>query len=299
MPAKIESPFMEGIPSKIYWALYVKPVNGYELAKIVYGKKKNPSTAKIYQNLRKLENQGFIIKNEKNVYSVNIEPLITYLEGILKIHHKKLDDSIKFYLRCTLESELFKKVFSHWCNPSILSKIPYNQVHFGDNLTGLLSLYASVVQTRIHEGKIEPDSLTDLYREIIQDYEDEFLEKISKPFTKKKVFERLVKCFDFFSNDPKFIKSYEIWDKEILDGLQEGFQSYQDLQESIQKKFNGHYSSSEETDFESYLWILLCTWIPKQVLDTMVSLNPQGSTVVSMFDTVSKINQAVEESDQK
>jgi len=85
MPKRITNPLRAGLPSKIYYLAYSRPITGYEMAKTIYGIKPLaiPPTAKIYEWIKKLKNQRILTETEHGLFS-NVEPLLNEIELTLK-----------------------------------------------------------------------------------------------------------------------------------------------------------------------------------------------------------------------
>ncbi len=112
MPKRITNPIREGLPSKIYLLAYGKPITGYEIARRIQGIKTpgsgeraiTPQTGKIYGWLKKLMDDGYVIKKE-NGYLSKAEPLLKEIEEAL---NGDIDDSEKDVLLKLLNSEIFR-----------------------------------------------------------------------------------------------------------------------------------------------------------------------------------------------
>lgn len=289
MPARLDSPFTFGLPAKIYWCLYLKPSNGYRLAKLVYGKDKTPGTGKIYQNLAKLEKNGFVFKDKEGIYKVSLEKLLINLGDQIKSHQKNFTESDKFFLNQILDSYTFKKIFEQWAPPSQLSKLPHDKINFFESLTSLLAFYA-LSALRYIKLSGETNILGDVYHDLVKNCPDELIEKIEKPFTKKSTLKGLVIIMDYFSNDVGFNRSKKIWPKDTIDELKEAVDALNEWQTKIDQKFNVKPTKTKQFNQIQLLWLLLCCWIPKQTLEKIASLSYASNVIMSMYDIVKKIS---------
>lgn len=289
MPARLDSPFTYGLPAKIYWCLYLEPSNGYKLAKMVYGKSKNPPTAKIYQNLVSLKQRKFVFKDKTGIYRVSLEKLLSKLGDMIESNGKKFTESDEFFLNQILGSYTFKKIFEFWAPPSQLSKLPHDKINFVENLTTVLAFYALAALKYIKSSG-DSNILGDIHRDLVKNFPDELIEKIEKPFTKKSTFKGLVTIMDYFSNDVGFNRSKKIWPKDTIDELKEAVDALNEWQTKIDQKFNVKPTKTKQFNQIHLLWLLLCCWIPKQTLEKIASLSYASNVIMSMYDIVKKIS---------
>lgn len=71
------------MPSKIYALCYLEKHSGYSLAKIVYDVKEGiPRTGKIYSAITQMIKQGYISRNDENIYVAEIKPLAREIQKI-------------------------------------------------------------------------------------------------------------------------------------------------------------------------------------------------------------------------
>lgn len=112
---KIETPFDGGIPARIYFAAYLKPRNGYQLAREVFGTKeesKQPKTpSKIYKYIKDHPNY-FHRKYKDNsdreyVIHASLDPLLDQMPPkIFEIAGDKADEEPRDFIREYLAEEV-------------------------------------------------------------------------------------------------------------------------------------------------------------------------------------------------
>jgi len=158
MSTVIENPLSRGLPAKIFWSLYCKPQTGYEVAKMVYGVKKNPRTSKIYPNLKLLERSGFVKKDQNKKYHIAIEPLIFHIENTFKKQNITLNTSERECILTLLESEICRKEIETMFHRIDFGKIPPNKEDFFDLVTSYLSTLFSFTKFSLKRKKISPFS---------------------------------------------------------------------------------------------------------------------------------------------
>lgn len=115
---KIESPLDGGVVAKIWYAAYLKPRSGYQLAKQVFGTKegsKQPKTpSKIYQYVK--EHQDYfkkISQGESRKYKIkaSLEPMLDELERRYeKISETEMDKRLRKFVKERLENEVHEMI---------------------------------------------------------------------------------------------------------------------------------------------------------------------------------------------
>lgn len=288
MPAKIESPFSTGLPAKIYWCIYIEPSNGYELAKIIYGKPKTPQTGKIYPTIHKMEKNGFIKVANGICYPI-LEKLLLHLDVILKNQDLQLDDSTKFYLNCLLDSSICKSVFAFYYSPASLHKIKHRDANFVANISQHLAI--SAVQNLLAR-KTQESNLDQIFSYLSKNAPDEFLSQF-QPFTKKNLYKTLVASFDVWANNPK-LKGLS--DPEQIEFLKNHFESVKKQLVETESKAGFSINMSPEMAHTFSLWQILVSLLPTSVLLKMSALNLETSNMMLMVDKLVKMREKLKDS---
>jgi hypothetical protein len=110
MPKTIKNMLRDGIPSKIYWYAYPKPIKGYgiarEIYKVFYGR---PEPRKIYPYINVMVNEGKLTKVNREVQS-NPQSLLKEIEICLKDKHESLNENEKLRTLRILENDFFRGI---------------------------------------------------------------------------------------------------------------------------------------------------------------------------------------------
>ena len=87
MPKKITNPLRSGLPSKIYFLAYSKPISGYQIAKEIYSRD-YPPTSKIYNWTKKLEDTN---RRDKILFTAIFQSLFEIISYKARIPSGALD----------------------------------------------------------------------------------------------------------------------------------------------------------------------------------------------------------------
>jgi len=256
----IDNPFSKGLQAKIYWSLYCKPQTGYEVAKTVYGVKKNPRTSKIYPNLKLLAIAGYVKRDQNKKYQIVIERLVSHIEKTFRKQNISLNGSERECIKTILESETCRKEIETMFYRIDFGKIPPNEEDFFSLVTSYLSTLFSTMRfsqkrkiflpfsnfvryiNKINsQSKLKPIDPDDIVKFLISNH-DKMLEH-----TDSKIFDEIIK---------------QRWN-ETMEFLKEG--NYSIKEQKLDKKIMRVH----------LIFDLLMMGLPLSVLDKMSKLNPQ------------------------
>ena len=268
-PPRIDNPFSTGLSSKIYWALYCKPQTGYEVAKKVYGVEKNPRTSKIYPNLKKLEQLGFIKKDKKNNYHILIRPLILQIKKILKKEEVTLNNTEQHYLSLLIGSKTCRKQINYSFDLLGFSNISPHEENFFSSVTLFLSSMAFIRQYFQNKIPKESDLIAKLTRLINKTRTNH---PNPKPVDRMDVFEFWVKTCD-----------------KLLDDVQMDDQSFRNIKKLYEKRFSiiekslevkkqtfTNFYFDKRTAHIETMFDLLMLGVPSSLLKKMARLNREA-----------------------
>jgi DNA-binding PadR family transcriptional regulator len=121
LPKKIENPLRQGLPSRIYYYSFAKPINGNSIARAVYKPKGRPETAKIYPTAKKMVEGGLLTVADKK-YQSRPEKLVEEIKKELTDKKITLTDSDKKRVLKLLQCRFFKEIIA-----SEIEKEPKNR----------------------------------------------------------------------------------------------------------------------------------------------------------------------------